>query len=220
MTLEKVRKLPDLFPNLPEPRIRRLSPSLIIKYGPRIGVAEAEAMYLVATQTTIPTPRLEAAYRYEGEDYIIISYEHGLSFPYWWDNAPEDQRENAIGQLKDYVSQLRKIKGSFIGGIDHTPCRDAIFDWDHPDRIQEYGPYADEQAFNEGIVQALDNRSPPIENPDPESSGYNIWWQLEKLARSFRNHEIVFTHGDLIGGNMIVREDGTVVLIDWGLSGF
>jgi predicted unusual protein kinase regulating ubiquinone biosynthesis (AarF/ABC1/UbiB family) len=40
------------------------------------------------------------------------------------------------------------------------------------------------------------------------------------MARSFKSKEIVLTHGDLHAGNMAVREDGTVILLDWGNAGF
>lgn len=202
-------------------RIERIDEDTIVKYGPHIRLAEAEAMHLVSQKTTIPCPKVEAAYILEGTGYIVMSYEEGRPFNEYWDDASDAKREKLIAQLKDYVSQMREIKGSFIGGVDHSPCRDGVFAWDHQERTQEYGPYENQDALNEGLVQALENCAPPQTGPlDTQSSGYNRWWMIEQLARSFRSKEIVFTHGDLHAGNMLVRDDGTVVILDWGLAGY
>lgn len=183
-------------------------------------------MKLVSEKTSIPCPKVEAAYILDGNGYIIMSYEAGKPFDKYWDEDAsgedkEGERERLIAQLKDYVLQMRGVKGSFIGSVDYTACRDGVFMWDHMERVQEYGPYDSQEALNEGLVQALENRNPPRTGPlNPLSSGYNKWWKLKQMARSFRSQEIVLTHGDLHAGNMVVREDGTVVLLDWGLSGF
>lgn len=211
----------DLVPNKLGDRIRLIDSNTVVKYGSGVKLAEAEVMKLVSEKTTIPIPKVEAAYVLEGKGYIIMSYEPGERFDDYWDAASEDVREGLIAQLKGYVSQLREVKGSFIGRVDYTPCQDAVFMWDYVEGTHEYGPYDDQEALNEGLVKALENRNPPRTAPlDTTSSGYNSWWKVKQLARSFRSKEIVLTHGDLQAGNMLVRDDGTVVLLDWGLSGF
>ncbi|KAK2758823.1 hypothetical protein FQN54_003515 [Arachnomyces sp. PD_36] len=201
--------------DLPRDGMRRLDDTTIVKYGTQIQLAEAEAMHLVSTQTSIPTPKIEAAYVLDGRGFIVMSYEEGRGFAEYWEDASEDEREGLIAQLKDYVSQMRKIKGPFIGGVDGSACRDAVFAWDWKPDSHEYGPYKDQEELNEGLVRACRYCHPP--NPDREKSS---WWMTYQLARSFKSKEIVFTHGDLHPGNMVVRDDGTVVLLDWGLSGY
>lgn len=122
------------------------------------------------------------------------------------------------------MNQMREIPGNFIGGLDGSPCRDGIFEADNGDyTCYSYGPYASEESFNEGIIQALRDRMRPKvlerEN-DIESNFFNSEYMLYQTVRGLKNHKIVFTHGDLHPGNIIVRADGTVVLLDWGRAGF
>jgi hypothetical protein len=53
--------------------------------------------------------------------------------------------------LKDYFSQIRRLKGDFIGSVDRTACEAPIFD----DELGGYGPFQDENEINDGIVKAL-----------------------------------------------------------------
>ncbi|KAE8342997.1 hypothetical protein BDV24DRAFT_161815 [Aspergillus arachidicola] len=122
------------------------------------------------------------------------------------------------------IAQMRGIEGNFIGGLDHSPCRDGVFEGGYGDHTKySYGPYESEESFNEGMVQALRDRLPEklleSEN-DPESNFWASEYILHQTVRGLKGHKIVFTHGDLHEGNMLVRSDGTVVLLDWGLSGF
>lgn len=117
---------------------------------------------------------------------------------------------------------MREIKDDFIGGIDYFPCSDWIFSGGWGDYKQyTYGPFDSEDQFNEGIVQALQDRLPPkVREIDPESSFAASEHILYQTVRGLNGHEIVFTHGDLHTGNMVVRRDGTVAHFDWGLAGF
>lgn len=49
---------------------------------------------------------------------------------------------------------------------------------------------------------------------------FNSEYMLYQTVRGLKPHRIVFTHGDLHPGNLIVWADGTAVLLDWGLAGF
>lgn len=60
-----------------------------------------------------------------------------------------------------------------------------------------------------------ERRNPPRTAPlDTQSSGYNKWWKLKQMARSFKGQEKALTHGDLHAGNMVIRDDGTMFLLD------
>jgi serine/threonine protein kinase len=116
---------------------------------------------------------------------------------------------------------MQQHKGDFIGGLDHSPCLDGIFDADWSDEKHEYGPFAAEADFNEGIVQALRNRaSKHMRATNPDSAHYNREFVLGPTVRGLQGHDVVFSHGDLHDANILVRCDGTVVLLDWGLAGY
>ncbi|GLA36009.1 hypothetical protein AnigIFM63309_001667 [Aspergillus niger] len=198
----------------------------IVKYGHGVRLAEAEAMHLVSTRTNIPIPRLLSAYVLHGVCYIVMEYVEAESFNKYWDRVSEPEQQNVLRQLRNYVSQMRSIKGEFIGGVDSSPCRDGIFDavWDNYG-AGSYGPYASEALFTEGIVQVLRDRIPPNlpeESSDLDSVFFTNEYVLYQTVRELKkmNHSIVFTHGDLHCGNMLVRSDGTVVIVDWGQAGY
>lgn len=196
----------------------------VAKFGHGVRLAEAEAMHLASTSTTIATPRLLSAYILDGVGYIVMSYEPGESLAQYWDRVSKPEQNRVLEQLQDYVNQMREIPGDFIGGLDRSPCRDGIFEAGYGDYTSySYGPYESEESFNEGIVQALRDRMRPkvLEREDDiESNFFNSEYMLYQTVRGLKNHKIVFTHGDLHPGNIIVRAGGTVVLLDWGLAGF
>ena len=196
----------------------------IVKYGHGVRLAEAEALHLVSTQTTIAAPKLLSAYILDGTGYILMSYERGEALEHYWDRSPDAEQNRIVEKLQSYVDQMRSITGDFIGGLGKSPCRDGIFEAGLGDYTRySYGPYPSEESFNEGIVQALRDRLPPkvlAHEHDTASSFFNNEYILHQTVRGLRGHKIVFTHGDLHPGNMIVREDGTLVLLDWGLAGF
>ncbi|KAL5363868.1 hypothetical protein BJX96DRAFT_187327 [Aspergillus floccosus] len=192
-------------------------------YGYEVRLAEAEAMFLVSKQTTIATPKLLSAYVLDGTGYILMSYEEGEPLAHYWDRVPEAEQEKILQQLRNYVGQTRAVKGDFIGGIDCSSCCDGIFEGGFGDYTKySFGPYESEESFNEGIVQALQDRLPAelLEREgDPDSVFFTCEFLLYQTVRGLKGHEIVFTHGDH-DGNIIVRADGTVVLLDSGSAGF
>ncbi|KAG2418927.1 hypothetical protein HFD88_002030 [Aspergillus terreus] len=197
---------------------------MVVKYGYGVRLAEAEAMFLVSKRTTIATPKLLSAYVLDGTGYIVMSYEEGEPLAHYWDRVSEAEQEKILLQLRNYVEQMRGVKGDFIGGIDYSSCCDGIFEGGFGDYTKySYGPYESEESFNEGIVQALRDRLPTelLEHEgDPDSVFFTSEFLLYQTVRGLKGHEIVFTHGDLHDRNIIVRADGTVVLLDWGSAGF
>ncbi|KAL4936823.1 hypothetical protein BDV06DRAFT_204158 [Aspergillus oleicola] len=222
---EDLKTAENLCENKMGPRVVFADKDMICKFGDDVHLAEAEAMHLVSTRTTIPCPKLLSAYILDGIGYIIMSFEEGEPFRLYWNRASESQRDNAIQQLRDFVNQMRQIKGDYIGGLDSSPCRDGIFECGFGNfRDYSYGPYKTEADFNEGIIQALRDRLSKTtlqrEKEDPESIFWSREHQLYQTVRELKGHEIVFTHADFHPRNMVVRSDGTVVILDWGLAGF
>lgn len=221
---EDLKTAEDLFPEKMGARLVFADSDMVAKFGHGVRLAEAEALHLVSTQTTIPVPKLLSAYILDGVGYILMSYEEGESLENYWDRASKLEQDNILNRLNDYVRQMREIKGDFIGGLDGSPCRDGIFEAGYGDyRKYSYGPYQSEEDFNEGIVQALRDRLPPellARGDDPDSIFFTSEYVLYQTVRGLKGHEIVFTHGDLHTSNILVRSDGTPVIVDWGLAGF
>ncbi|KAJ6191107.1 hypothetical protein N7519_001128 [Penicillium mononematosum] len=214
----------DLCPGKMGARLVFADSEMVVKFGHGIRLAEAEALHLASTRTTIATPKLLSAYILDGVGYIVMSYEAGEPLEQYWDRVSQAEQNRILEQLRDYVNQMREIPGDLIGGLDGSPCRDGIFEAGYGDYTSySYGPYSSEESFDEGIAQALRDRL-PLEllerEHDIESNFFNSEYMLYQTVRGLKNHKIVFTHGDLHPGNIIVRTDGTVVLVDWGSAGF
>jgi hypothetical protein len=94
----------NLAPRIMGKGIKLVDDRNIVKHGRNVRLAEAEVLNLVSEKTTIPCPKVEAAYILDGVGYIIMSYEPGRPFDKYWDDASDDQRENLIAQLKDYAT--------------------------------------------------------------------------------------------------------------------
>ncbi|KAB8263662.1 hypothetical protein BDV32DRAFT_135880 [Aspergillus pseudonomiae] len=211
---EDLKNAEDLIPDKMGARLAWADTDMLVKFGHGVRLAEAEALHLVSKRTTIAVLKLLSAYILDGTGYIIMSYEHGTPFEQYWDNASETEHLRILAQLTDYVQQMRAIEGNFICGLDRSPCRDGVFEGGYGDYSKySYGPYESEQSFNEGMVQALRDRLPPelLENEnDPESIFWTSEYILYQTVRGLRGHK----------NNMLVRSDGTVVLLDWVISGF
>ncbi|OJJ46503.1 hypothetical protein ASPZODRAFT_152010 [Penicilliopsis zonata CBS 506.65] len=196
----------------------------VVKFGHGVGLGEAEAMHMASTRTTIAVPRLLSAYILDGVGHIVMTYEAGEPLAQYWDRVSTTEHNRILESLRDYVNQMREIPGDFIGTLDGSPCRDGIFEAGYGDYTRySYGPYPSEEGFNEGIIQALRDRLPPAlleREHDAESLFFNAEYTLYQTVRGLQNHKIVFTHADMHPGNIIVRPDGTLVLLDWGLAGF
>ncbi|PYI25867.1 kinase-like protein [Aspergillus indologenus CBS 114.80] len=221
---EDLESATELCPGKMGARIVWADDNMLVKYGHGVRLAEAEAMHLVSSRTSIPIPRLLSAYILDGVGHIVMSYEEGEPLDTYWDGASEPQKQDVLHQLQDYVTQMRSIIGQFIGGIDFSPCRDGIFEGGYGDyESYRYGPYASEPEFNEGVVQALRDRLPPESRDEVErqdSAFFTREYIMYQTVRGLRGHSIVFTHGDLHPGNLLVRADGVVVVLDWGLAGY
>ncbi|KAL3470696.1 kinase-like domain-containing protein [Aspergillus californicus] len=214
---------PSLFPDKMGADLVFADSDTIVKFGPDVRLAEAEALHLVSSRTSIAVPKLISAYILDGVGYIIMTYEEGEPFQDYWDRVSEADRTLLLHQLQGYVTEMQSIEGNFIGGLDESPCLDGIFEAGYGDYTRySYGPYPSEESFNEGIVQALRDRLPPdvLRENDMESTFFKGEYMLYQTVRGLKGHIIVFTHGDLHPGNILARADGTAVLVDWGLAGF
>ncbi|RPA79512.1 kinase-like protein [Ascobolus immersus RN42] len=194
---------------------------LVIKFGSNITMAEAEAMKYVSENTTIPVPAVESAYIDKGIGYILMSYIEGDALSAIWDTLDQSQKESIVMELKGYIQQLRMLKPKqyFIGPYDGSHCRAAMFtaSWGYTN--EKYGPFNSEEEFNEGIVKALSDRFPPYARPPPGQIVPKDYILVQSV-RALHGHESVFTHADLHGGNILVKDGKIVAILDWGEAGY
>ncbi|ETS85118.1 hypothetical protein PFICI_03143 [Pestalotiopsis fici W106-1] len=208
------------FPWMKGNSFRQVDENTLVKYGGSVTLVEAEAMDFISRQTSVKCPQVLGAYELDGTAHILMSFEHGKLLYEFWQDASESEKEAVIGKLQHYLKEMRGIKGDYVGGFNRNPCRAGEFEWDFDKTDHKYGPYADEDGFNHGIAEALSRASPKPDVEDPESPEYNRMYTIQQLVHSLRGHDIVFTHGDLHPGNILVQDDLNVVILDWNTAGF
>jgi hypothetical protein len=118
--------------------VYKVDDKTIVKTGKSVRLAEAEAMNYLRQNTSIPVPELFNAYRDEtsGHVRILMEFIEGDKLEDVWDTFDSTQRHEVIVQLKDYFTELRQLKGTFVGSVDGTACEDPILtkklvDMDH-----------------------------------------------------------------------------------------
>ncbi|KAI1170872.1 kinase-like protein [Nemania sp. FL0916] len=172
-------------------------------------LAEAEAMRLVRERTSIPVPKILKSFYQSDYDasFIFMEYIPGEPLDLAWESCTASQRQNIVSQLKTMMQELRSISGNFIGTVPHGACNDQIFG----NAVHQYGPYDDETAFCAGIALSL--RACDAHPAFTEK----VVTLVEALPR---HNRIVFTHGDLVPRNILVRDGNVVGIVDWEMAGY
>ncbi|KAK5998865.1 hypothetical protein PT974_01249 [Cladobotryum mycophilum] len=180
----------------------------VVKTGDNVFFAEAEMMRFITENTTIPIPALHHGYLDDDTNQyvLVMDYVEGETLDAVWEDYNEDEQEEVIAQLRDYMAQLRQFKGTFIGSIDGTCCNDPYFS----DGLGGYGPFPAENEFNEGVVEAM-------RKDRPEAF---VEYASDLWMSSMRGHESILTHNDFEPRNILVEGTEVVAILDWENAGY
>lgn len=108
----------DLFPRKLGPRILWLpSSQAILKKGPMVRMAEAEAMRFVRPRTRAPVPEVYQAFVRDGIGYILMERMHGVPLEERWKDLDPVRREKVVSELRDYVQEWRQLRGEWFGTL-------------------------------------------------------------------------------------------------------
>lgn len=190
------------------PHIYRLDDKTVVKVGDSDRLSEAATMRFVRSRTSIPIPLVYDVYldkNCSDKAFLLMEYVEGDVLRDVWDTMPSIQQQGIMSQLRDYLQELRLIKGTIIGSVGGSSCKDQLFERDQ--RI--YGPYENETMFNEGIIDAIKAISQDV-----------FIDMVADMVRAMPKHEIVLTHSDITPRNIIVRDGKIVAILDWELGGF
>ena len=209
LTWEELKKYPRLIPGRFE-HIFKISETAVVKCG--VGtdrISEANTMRYIRENTTIPIPEVYDVYVNPSDKKIgmlHMSLIEGDILADVWETMDSASKESVITDLRGYVSQLRQLKGTYIGKVDGTGCEDPMFD--NFDMIS-YGPYKNEAEFNNAIVDWIMGRPWKVHCE-----------MISDMVHCLKNHEIVMTHADLVSRNIIVKDAKIAAILDWEQSGF
>ncbi|KUI72227.1 hypothetical protein VM1G_08022 [Cytospora mali] len=106
-------------------------------------------------------------------------------------------------QLRDYLTQLRSLRGPFIGSFDGGPAVDSRM------LINKGGPFRTVPEYIDFVLS----------DPPPNWPGAA---PMHSIVRSqMRPHyDVVFTHGNLKSTNILVEGSRIKAIIDWEYAGY
>ncbi|KAF1921186.1 phosphotransferase enzyme family protein [Ampelomyces quisqualis] len=198
-------------------QLAKISPSMLVKYGTHASLIEAKNMLYVAERTSIPVPRLFAAYAYGPLDrdvddfgsvydtYIFMEFIEGEDLGKSWAKYTSAEKHTISTELKTHITELRSLPAaSYIGSVHRGPVTDVILEWSTLCK----GPFESEADFNATIVNTF------VANAKSQIGPY-----IRGMVDAHK-HGIVFTHGDLRPDNVIVKNGHVTAIIDWEMAGW
>jgi tRNA A-37 threonylcarbamoyl transferase component Bud32 len=221
-TVAEIMTAPTRLSKEYEKAVYRVGEHFAVKFGAGVHLQEGENMLFVQQSTSIPVPKVYAIFHdKETEmDFIVQEYIPGRDLDPVWETLGTTEKQAIASQLRRYLGELRSIPSpGYYGGIWKQPIRDFHFTCRNPGD-QPYkdsaisGPHETEEQWVEAMWRCLDTRTETL-----------MARRMMSLVRRhyhgvFKGHESVFTHGNILPRNLILREDGTVVMIDWERSGW
>lgn len=183
-------------------KVVRVSENLVVKSGTNLRCHEAQTLRFIAANTTIPVPKVHDVRWQDGKVLeIVMDYMPGKRLDEAWNTLDLDQKLSIADELHSYLSQLRDLKGDYIGAVDRGKAfigrRASI----------EGGPFESELQFNEFILGDLVRSAPGLIR------------HYAKFALT-DNHEIVFTYADFAPRNILVERGRVTAILDWEDAGW
>jgi aminoglycoside phosphotransferase (APT) family kinase protein len=200
----------------------RVGQHYVVKYGPNVNFQEGYSMVFVSQRTAVPVPKLYAMFRDEStrNNFLVMEAIDGNSLGDLWNKFTPHRKTAITSQLHTFMKMLRGIKPpAYLGGVGQKPIKNQIltecinkYDYDsgEPPIYSMTGPWRNEEQLVDAISWKLAMKM---------SSRQGDFY-IRQLPQVLSGHATVFTHGDLNRENIMVKEDGSLVLIDWEYSGF
>ncbi|EJT79711.1 hypothetical protein GGTG_04795 [Gaeumannomyces tritici R3-111a-1] len=204
--------------------IVRVGQHFVVKYGPGVSLTEGENMLFVREACGIPTPHVYALYTKTQPNgrkraFIVMEYIDGEPLISRWDTMSREAKSDMSRRMRSMLDKMRSIPSpGYYGCIGRRPLEDGMF-WTSPNEDRSKlaidgpinGPFDTEQQLNRAMI----NKYLLIGTMPNKAKFYS-----RVVPRVLVNHVPVFTHGDLQGKNILLRSDGSLVLIDWEAAGW
>ncbi|KZO89623.1 hypothetical protein CALVIDRAFT_46347 [Calocera viscosa TUFC12733] len=194
--------IPTAIPLAPAPvPVWRISRSMVLKASD--GNVDALSCVFIQQNTTIAVPDVWLAFQDTTGSYMISQYiESAATLESAWPTLDEETKGNVIGQLSDYVKQLRQLEGrpAHPDPVLPVPSTGPCFGLCEPgpfESLQELFDFFDHKRH---VFNKLGGNVNPYQFPDET--------------------RLVFVHQDLNPRNLLVDKDERLWIIDWKNSGF
>ncbi|KAF4944895.1 hypothetical protein FGADI_12364 [Fusarium gaditjirri] len=159
---------------------------------------EALVLKFVKQHTTIPVPEVISS----DWDRIEMEYIQGQTLKEVWPSLKPNERSEILAQLKDYIAQMRALKGTYLGRFDGQGVIVPSM------MTRSGGPFHTLESFHDWLVR------PPKRIAQQSMYWHEITTQLAAAC------PIVFTHADISSRNIIIRDGRIVALLDWEWAGW
>jgi serine/threonine protein kinase len=183
-------------------KVAFITDSVVVKYGSRVQLWEAQNMHHVASLPHMRVPKVFDAWETEEIGYIVMEYIDGRSLRDIWPVIPLDQRLDIYRQTQSMIEVLRQHKLSQPGPIGGGPSNRQTF------FTEEGAGPVDSQSEIEGWFNERFHAC----------KGFNRRNRGEPWFNGHFN-ELVMCHLDLHTGNLLLDKQGKIWLIDWEYSG-
>ncbi len=170
---------------------------VVIKFGPSVDAREAQTMHFIKERTRIPIPGATN----DGPNTILMEYVEGCNLQERWPQMLDEEKRRIAEQMCDIIHQLRGLKGNYIGAVNRGPAVDMRRS------SSTGGPFDSETEFNNFLFENMISSTP-------------LLYSQSVRQTMKRDHELVFSHGDLNLHNIIVKDGDIMALLDWEYAGW
>ncbi|KAL8747205.1 MAG: hypothetical protein Q9190_000871 [Brigantiaea leucoxantha] len=212
-------------------KARRVSPGVVVKFGGGVDLKEAKTMLFIAERTSIPIPKLLAAYTYgplpgtkeapRYRTYIFTEYVPGAIFDNVWDESSDAFKAKVKGELKGYMEELRAIPAppDYVGPVQNEAIQ--LYEWRW--HSFKHSPVKSLDDFHKLLVDEY-VKEVYLGNTIGEQEAIRERERIREQTFAQLNaqeHSIVFGHNNLDPNNVIVSPEGHVqAIISWGRAGW
>lgn len=193
-----------------------ISRHLIVKKSRFTHLTEAATLNFIATNTSVPVPRVHCAFVHKNTAYIVMQRIQGVSIAAAWPSLSESQRTSVCKQLRTMLGEVRALLPP-NGGVQSC-IEGSLRDSRIPRSRPRFAPFKSILEFHSWLRDGMTPESHSIdafENPED-------WHAIQAMiARQDGQWPApVFTHGDLNPFNIFVSGDQVSGIIDWEFAGW
>lgn len=196
------------------------SPGIIVKYGRFVREREGQAL-LFLEHIDVPTPRLYAMFKDDGETFLVMEYFEGDSLETLWEDLTDEHKDEIMNELRSIFIRLRKVPCPWpfkFCGIDGRAMPHHLFY--SPTKDQRItGPFADERALVNGLILRYKDICSHNQHFLSKARFYERHW-----PDHLQSHGAVLTHGDIQKKNIVLVKSkdqaDRIIIVDWEDAGW
>ncbi|QPC59266.1 hypothetical protein HYE67_001497 [Fusarium culmorum] len=198
-------------------KLVRIRDDFIMKYGPEVQPIEAHNMLYVAKNTSLVVPKVYTIY--QGKEtprnftYILMQHIQGKTLKDLWPEHDGTRKTSIAKTLRASFQQLRQLQHpGYFGDINGGPPLDDMFTHTTAGVNNVTSSIATEEELINSFVRIFDLETGAWSNNKVK------YYQHVLPTVLHSNKAPVFTHNDFQRKNIMVQDDGTIVIVDWEFS--